>query len=86
MSYRIAVIEDSMEVCENVASILKLGRYEVFTANNGRQGIELIHEHQPDLILCDIMMPDLDGYGVLNILSKDPNTANILFIYLAANT
>lgn len=86
MSYKIAVIEDSVEVCENIASILKLGRYEVFTANSGKLGIELIQHHQPDLVLCDIMMPDLDGYGVLHLLSKDPNTANIPFIYLTAKT
>jgi CRP-like cAMP-binding protein/FixJ family two-component response regulator len=86
MSYKIAVIEDSIEVCENIASILKLGRYDVFTANSGKLGIELIHQHQPDLILCDIMMPDLDGYGVLHLLSKDPDTANIPFIYLTAKT
>lgn len=86
MSYKIAVIEDSVEVCENIASILKLGRYEVFTANNGKLGIELIQQHQPDLILCDIMMPELDGYGVLHLLSKDPRTANIPFIYLTAKT
>jgi CRP-like cAMP-binding protein/FixJ family two-component response regulator len=86
MSYKIAVIEDSLEVCENIASILKLGRYEVFTANSGKQGIEMIQQHQPDLILCDIMMPDLDGYGVLHLLSKDPNTANIPFIYVTAKT
>ncbi len=86
MSYKIAVIEDSIEVCENIASILKLGRYEVFTANSGKQGIDLIQQHQPDLILCDIMMPDLDGYGVLHLLSKNPDTANIPFIYLTAKT
>lgn len=86
MTYKIAVIEDSIEVCENIASILKLGRYEVFTANSGKQGIELIQQNQPDLILCDIMMPDLDGYGVLHLLSKNPETANIPFIYLTAKT
>ncbi len=86
MSHKIAVIEDSVEVCENIASILKLGRYEVFTANSGKPGIELIQKHQPDLILCDIMMPDLDGYGVLHVLSKDPATANIPFIFLTAKT
>jgi len=56
----------------------------VFTANNGRQGIEAVQQHHPDLILCDIMMPELDGYGVLHILSKDPATANIPFIFLTA--
>lgn len=84
MSHKIVVIEDSIEVCESIASILKLGRYSVLTANNGRQGIELVQQHHPDLILCDIMMPELDGYGVLHILSKDPVTANIPFIFLTA--
>ncbi|HZY80885.1 MAG TPA: response regulator [Cyclobacteriaceae bacterium] len=84
MSHKIVVIEDSVEVCESIASILKLGRYTVFTANNGRQGIEAVQTHHPDLILCDIMMPELDGYGVLHILSKDPATCNIPFIFLTA--
>src|ERR1044071_9526280 len=84
MSHKIVVIEDSIEVCESIASILKLGRYNVMTANNGRQGIELVQQHHPDLILCDIMMPELDGYGVLHILQKDPVTANIPFIFLTA--
>jgi CRP-like cAMP-binding protein/CheY-like chemotaxis protein len=86
MSYKIVVIEDSVEVCENIGSILKLGRYEVFTANNGKLGIELIQQNKPDLILCDIMMPDLDGYGVLHLISKDPDTSNIPFIFLTAKT
>ena len=84
MSHKIVVIEDSIEVCESIASILKLGRYNVMTANNGRQGIELVQQNYPDLILCDIMMPELDGYGVLHILQKDPVTANIPFIFLTA--
>src|SRR6185436_17824167 len=86
MSQKIVVIEDSIEVSESIASILKLGSYEVYTANNGKIGIELVQQNQPDLILCDIMMPDLDGYGVLHLLSKDPVTANIPFIYLTAKT
>ena len=84
MSHKIVVIEDNPEVSENISAILKLGTYEVFTANNGKQGIELIQQNKPDLILCDIVMPDLDGYGVLHLLSKDPETANIPFIYLTA--
>jgi DNA-binding response OmpR family regulator len=84
--YKILVIEDHEEMCDNIASILQLARYQVLTANNGKQGIELVHQHQPNLILCDIMMPDLDGYGVLHILSKDQATANIPFIFLTAKT
>src|SRR5450432_3223826 len=86
MQRKILVIEDNVEMCENIASILKLANYEVYTANSGRLGIELVQQVQPDLVLCDIMMPDLDGYGVLHILSKDPSTANIPFIYLTAKS
>lgn len=84
--HKILVIEDHEEMCDNIASILQLARYQVLTANNGKTGIDLVQKHQPDLILCDIMMPDLDGYGVLHILSKDPSTANTPFIFLTAKT
>src|SRR5258708_13134014 len=86
MSHRILVIEDNVEMCQNIASILKLGRYDVLTSNNGKSGIDLAQQNPPDMILCDIMMPELDGYGVLHILSKDPSTANIPFIFLTAKT
>jgi len=86
MKSKILVIEDDQDMSANIASILKIANYEVFTANSGSLGIELVHQHQPDLILCDIMMPDLDGYGVLHILTKDPSTANIPFIFLTAKS
>ena len=86
MNRKILVIEDDEEICENIKSILELANYEVISANSGREGIELVHKNQPDLILCDIMMPDLDGYGVIHILSKDPSTANIPFIFLTAKS
>ncbi len=86
MKSKILVIEDDQDMSANIASILKIANYEVYTANSGSQGIELVHQNQPDLILCDIMMPDLDGYGVLHILNKDPSTANIPFIFLTAKS
>lgn len=86
MSRKIVVIDDNADMCKNISSILKLANYEVHTATGGRQGIELIQQINPDLILCDIMMPDLDGYGVLHILNKDPQTANIPFIFLTAKS
>src|SRR5258708_14873327 len=86
MSHRILVIEDNVEMCQNIASILKLGRYDVLTSNTGKVGIEQAQQNPPDLILCDIMMSELDGYGVLHILSKDPATSNIPFIFLTAKT
>ena len=67
---KILLIEDNLEVRENTAEILELARYSVVTAENGKVGVELALQEKPDLIICDIMMPVLDGYGVLHMLSK----------------
>jgi len=83
---KILLIEDNTEVRENTEEILTLARYEVQTAPNGKVGVELAQKEKPDLIICDIMMPELDGYGVLHILSKHPDTARIPFIFLTAKT
>jgi len=83
---KILLIEDNLEVRENTSEILTLASYEVITAENGKIGVELASRHRPDLIICDIMMPELDGYGVLHILSKKPETASIPFIFLTAKT
>lgn len=80
----ILLIEDNEEVRENTAEILELADYEVILAENGKVGVTLAKEHLPDLIICDIMMPLLDGYGVLHILSRDTATAGIPFIFLTA--
>ena len=69
---------------DNIAEILRLSNYEVRTAANGKLGIEIVQREKPDLILCDIMMPELDGYGVLHIINQRPETANIPFIFLTA--
>lgn len=83
---KILLIEDNMEVRENTSEILTLAHYDVVTASNGKIGVELAQKENPDLIICDIMMPELDGYGVLHILSKRPETARIPFIFLTAKT
>ncbi|MDF9801381.1 DNA-binding response OmpR family regulator [Catalinimonas alkaloidigena] len=82
--HKIVLIEDNADVRETTADILELANYEVITAESGKLGIEKATEHQPDLIICDIMMPGLDGYGVLHILSKKAETASIPFIFLTA--
>ena len=81
---KILVIEDNKDILENTAEILELSNYKVYTALNGKLGIELALAHQPDLILCDIMMPELDGYGVLHIVQKNPDLQQIPFIFLTA--
>lgn len=82
----ILLIEDNKEVRENTAEILELAGYRVNTAADGKKGVEQVNKSKPDLIICDIMMPVLDGYGVLHLLSKNADTANIPFIFLTAKT
>jgi CRP-like cAMP-binding protein/FixJ family two-component response regulator len=82
MSYTILVIEDDRDMSESISSILKLAHYDVLTANNGKMGVELAQQHHPDLILCDITMPYLDGYGVLHVLNRDKEMINTPFVFL----
>lgn len=82
----ILVIEDNFDVRENIVEILELADYTVITADDGRRGVELAQQEKPDLIICDIMMPELDGYGVLHLLSKSPKTSSIPFVFLTAKT
>jgi CRP-like cAMP-binding protein/CheY-like chemotaxis protein len=84
MSIKILIIEDTTDIREGVVEILELAGHTVYAAENGKIGVELAKVYQPDLVLCDIMMPELDGYGVLFMLSKLPETANIPFIFLTA--
>ncbi len=83
---KILIIEDNDDIRENVVEILGLAGYEVFEANNGRTGAELAMKKLPDLILCDIMMGDLDGYGVLHLLNKNADTKAIPFIFMTAKS
>ena len=66
MNKKILLIEDNEDVRENTAEILELAEYKVLTAPDGKEGVELARKELPDLIICDIMMPGLDGYGVWN--------------------
>ena len=83
---KIVLIEDDSNIRETTSEILELADYKVFTAQDGREGIELVKKEKPDLVICDIMMPDLDGYGVLRILSKNPETFTIPFVFLTAKS
>ena len=78
------LIEDNNEIRENTAEILELAGYKVHTAVNGKAGVEMALQEKPDLIICDIMMPVLDGYGVLHLLNKNPELTGIPFIFLTA--
>ncbi len=83
---RILLIEDDTVLRENTAELLELSDYEVRTAANGKTGVQLTNKYLPDVIICDIMMPELDGFGVLEALSKDVRTKAIPFIFLSAKS
>src|SRR6187455_122876 len=80
----ILVIEDNKDIRENTAEILDLAGYKTFTAENGKKGVDIAVKEKPDVIVCDIMMPELDGYGVLHMLRKNETTQAIPFIFLTA--
>ena len=81
---KILVIEDEEQVRENLVDLLDAEDYEAIGAENGRVGVSRATGDLPDLILCDVMMPELDGYGVIDELRKNPETAAIPFIFLTA--
>lgn len=85
-SKKVLIIEDNWEIRENTSEILELAGYSTETAENGKKGVQKAKEFAPDIIICDIMMPELDGYGVLNILSRNPDTSAIPFIFLTAKS
>jgi CheY-like chemotaxis protein len=82
----ILVIDDNKDIRENTAEILEMAGYKTFTAENGKKGVETALQEKPDLIVCDIMMPELDGYGVLHLLRKNPEMEHIPFVFLTAKT
>ena len=83
---KILLIEDNNDVRETTCDLLELANYEVVTAKNGKEEIKKATLFLPDIIICDIMMPELNGYGVLQILSTDPKTSKIPFIFLTAKS
>jgi len=81
---KILVIEDESEMRRNLTTILRLEKFHPLPAETGRVGLELAKKERPDLILCDVMMPELDGYGVIAALRADAETVTIPFIFLTA--
>ncbi|MEX0996410.1 MAG: response regulator [Flavobacteriaceae bacterium] len=83
---KVLLIEDDVVVRENTAELIELAGYDVITAPNGKIGVSTAKNTLPDIIICDIMMPELDGYGVISELSKEDSTKFIPFIFLTAKT
>jgi len=82
----ILLIEDDIALRENTAELIELAGYTVITAPDGKIGINLAKEHLPNIVVCDIMMPEVDGYGVLEALTNCQDTSQIPFIFLSAKT
>ncbi|WP_108425830.1 response regulator [Flagellimonas amoyensis] len=83
---KILLVEDDTSLRENVEELLELSGFEVFTASNGKIAVEMARKVHPDIVLCDIMMPEMDGYEVLEQLSSDESTKHIPFIFVSAKT
>ncbi len=83
---KILVIEDDPEVTENIVEILELENHSIQTANNGLIGIELLGKSNPDIIICDVTMPEKNGYEVLEYVRSNPHTFSIPFIFLTAKS
>ncbi len=81
----VLIIEDNLEIRENTAELLELGGYNVVSAENGRQGLAMAVKVKPDIILCDIMMPEVNGYEVIRELKANAETAAIPFVYVTAS-
>ena len=86
MKKRILIIEDQAPMRRNIALMLQMEDYEVSTAENGRAGLDAARRERPDLILCDVMMPELDGYAVVQSLRDDPELAHVPFVFLTAKS
>jgi CRP-like cAMP-binding protein len=84
--HSILIIDDHDDIRENIAEILSLAGYKTSSAENGKRGVEKAVQEKPDLVICDIMMPELDGYGVLHMLRRNKETEYIPFIFLTAKT
>lgn len=81
---RVLVIEDDEKIQESLLDLLELRKYQVYVAGNGREGIRLAEEHHPDVILCDVMMSNLNGFSVLQAIRAVPMLSNTPFIFLSA--
>lgn len=83
---RVLVIEDNMAIRENTAELLELAHYNVLTASNGKTGFEKAKAIHPDVIICDVMMPETDGLGFLKLAKNDTSTSHIPLIFFSAGS
>jgi len=80
----VLIVEDNTTLRENISEILALKGYNILTALDGKTGLAMAKEKKPDIILCDVLMPEMDGYNAFNSLKDSPYTMNIPFIFITA--
>ena len=85
-SKTILIIEDNPDIRENTAELLELEGYWVFTATNGEEGLQMAKSFRPDVVICDIVMPGIDGYAVFQDIMRDEETKNIRFVFSTAQS
>lgn len=81
----VLVIEDNADILENTSEILELSNYRAVMAKNGKEGIAIAKQNKPDVILCDILMPEVNGFQVFEELKRNPATTGIPFIFVTAS-
>ena len=84
MKKKILIIDDFEPLLEEISEFLSLEGYKVYTAQNGAEGVQKALQHLPDMIICDIQMPIMDGYDVFRTLEKIPDTSSIPLVFLTA--
>ena len=85
MQQKILLVEDDDPLRENTTELLELNNYKVYAARDGREGIEQALNKRPDVILCDIMMPEMDGFSFLKFIRSNPVLSHTYFIFFSAN-
>lgn len=83
---RVLIIEDDMHIRNNMVEILEIEEYEAIAVSNGKDGVQAVQNQHPDIIFCDLMMPDMDGFAVLEKIKEHPDTKNIPFVFVTART
>lgn len=85
MMKSVLIIEDNKLILENSAELLELEQFRVLKACNGQEGLEMALKNKPDLIICDIMMPEINGFDLIKILKQEASLKNIPFIFFTAS-
>ncbi|WP_290794536.1 response regulator transcription factor [Flavihumibacter sp. UBA7668] len=83
---KILVVDDDPYILMSLEFLMQKNGYEVIVARNGREALDLVNEEKPELVILDIMMPDVDGFAICKVIKEDPVLKNIIIVFLSAKT